>query len=282
MQDFPKQPISRLKMSLIRQITIVGIILVSLTGCFEPPEYPAVPTIEFDRVVFKDCSNPSTADTLVVSIQFTDGDGNLGLDGEDTAPPYNNRWYYRTTPATQCEIGLKEPCSKFKRSSYDPTRLSEYVTYKMRRTTPGYDTLPAFTTPWNCTNYEVVFDNQFRAVDTLYFETNARFYNFYLDFYVKQNDGSFQKFDWSRQFTYPLCVVNGSNGRFPILAKDGDLSLGIPLEGTIQYRFPSTALLAVFSIKTLKLRIRIVDRENNTSNEVESPEFTLQQILSRC
>jgi hypothetical protein len=99
---------------------------------------------------------------------------------------------------------------------------------------------------------------------------------------VKQNNGTFQKFDWTRQFTYPLCVTNGSYGRFPILAKDNNLSLRIPLEGTISYRFPSTALLATFSIKTLKLKIRIVDRDFNFSNEIETPEFTLQQVLVRC
>ena len=269
-------------MSLIRQISIWGLSTLVLIGCFDPPEYPNEPSIEFEQVRFKDCSSPSVADTLIVNVRFTDGDGNMGLDGEETTPPYHNRWYFRVTPATQCEVGFKEPCSKTKRSSYDPTRLGDFVSYRMRRTVPGYDTLPEFTTPWNCTNYEVIFDSQLRPVDTLYFESNPRFYNFYLDFYVKQNNGTFEKFDWSRQFTYPLCVTNGSYGRFPILAKDGNLSLGIPLEGSIQYRFPSTALLAVFSIKTLKLKIRVVDRDNNISNEIASPEFTLQQILSRC
>jgi len=261
---------------------MLTLVTLLLDGCFEPPQYPTAPSISFQKVTFKDCSSPSVADTLVVNIKFTDGDGNLGLDGEETLPPYNSRWYYRVIPATQCELGLSEPCSKIKRSTFDPSRLSEFVTYKMRRTVAGYDTLPEFITPWNCTNYEVVFNDLLRPVDTIYFEANSKFHNFYLDFYVKQNDGSFQKFDWSRQYTYPLCVVNGGYGRFPVLAKDGNLSLQIPLEGSIQYRFPSTALLAVFSIKTLKLKIRIVDRDFNTSNEVETPEFTLQQILERC
>lgn len=274
--------ISDLKMVYIRQLTISGILILSLASCFEPPEYPIVPQIEFSGVVFKDCSNPSVADTLIVSVDFKDGDGNLGIDGEDNNPPFNNRWYFRTTPATQCEPGVAEPCSKIKRSSFDPSRLSEFITYKMRRTTPGYDTLPEFKTPYNCINYEIVFDDLLRPVDTIYFQLNERFFNFFLDLYVKQNDGSFQKFEWTRQFTYPLCVTNGSYGRFPILAKDSNLSLNIPLEGTINYRFPSTALLATFSIKTLKLKIRIVDRDFNYSNEIESPEFTLQQILIRC
>lgn len=269
-------------MKLNQQISIFLTLVAVLGGCFDPPQYPDTPSIEYESVIFKDCTSPSVADTLVVSVRFKDGDGDLGIDGEDTAPPFNNRWYFRTTPSTQCEFGLSEPCSKVKRSSYDPTKISEYVTYKLRRTNPSYDTLPEFKTPYNCTNYEILFDNILRPVDTLYFELNKGFYNFYLEFYVKQNDGSFQKFDWTKQFTYPLCVTNGGYGRFPVLAKDGNLALNIPLEGIIQYRFPSTALLATFSIKTLKLRIRIVDRKFNRSNEVETPEFTLQQILKRC
>ncbi|MBM3176688.1 MAG: hypothetical protein FJZ78_01650 [Bacteroidetes bacterium] len=265
-----------------RQFTILITTLPWLVGCFEPPEYPVTPQIEFNRVEFVDCSSPSVADTLVVNINFTDGDGNLGIDGEDYAPPFNNRWYYRTTPASQCEFGVVEPCSKIKRSSFDESKLSDFVTYKMRRTTPGYDTLPPFKTPYNCTNYQVVFDALLKPVDTVYFQLNKNFFNFFMDIYVKQNDGTFQKFDWSRQFTYPLCVTDGSNGRFPILAKDNNLSLRIPLEGTIRYRFPSTALLATFSIKTLKLKIKIMDRDLNLSNEIETPEFTLQQVLVKC
>jgi hypothetical protein len=269
-------------MVFLRQLTISAFLTIGLASCFEPPAYPIVPQIEFAGVVFKDCTSPSVADTLVVSVDFKDGDGNLGIDGEDSAPPFNNRWYFRKTPASQCEAGVPEPCSKIKRSTFDRARLGEFVTYKMRRTTPGYDTLPEFKTPYNCTNYEIVFDDLLRPIDTIYFQLNQQFFNFFLDLYVKQNDGTFKKFDWTRQFTYPLCVTNGSYGRFPILAKDNNLSLQIPLEGTINYRFPSTALLATFSIKTLKLKIRIVDRDFNYSNEIESPEFTLQQVLIKC
>jgi hypothetical protein len=269
-------------MVFLRQLTLFTILGIGTTSCFDPPEYPTTPQIEFSEVIFKDCTSPTVADTLIVRIDFKDGDGNLGVDGEDIAPPFNNRWYFRKTPASQCEAGLAEPCSKTRRSTYDKSRLSEFVTYKMRRTTPGYDTLPEFKTPYNCTNYEIVFDDLLRPVDTVYFQLNQGFFNFFLDLYVKQNNGTFQKFDWTRQFTYPLCVTNGSYGRFPILAKDNNLSLRIPLEGTISYRFPSTALLATFSIKTLKLKIRIVDRDFNFSNEIETPEFTLQQVLVRC
>ena len=265
------------------QISIVLLGILIAGSCFEPPQYPDTPLITYNSVIFKDCINPSVADTLILKVDFKDGDGNLGIDGQDNTPPFNNRWYFRINPASQCESGLAEPCSKIKRSSFDPARLNDYVTYKLRRTNPKYDTLPAFTSPYNCTNYEIIYDNELlKPVDTIYMQLNKGFFNFYMDIYVKQNNGSFQKFDWTKQFSYPLCVTNGANGRFPILAKDNDLSLSIPLEGTITYRFPSTALLATFGVKTLKLKIRIVDRTFNFSNEIESPEFTLQQVLIRC
>ena len=266
-------------MRFIQQISIITLLLTGLASCFDPPEYPVTPSITYENVVFKDSDDPTISDTLVVSINFKDGDGNLGIDGTLNVPPFNNRWYFRTSPATQCESGLSEPCSKIQRSVYDPAKLDEYITYKMRRTTPGYDTLPEFKTPYNCTNYEIVYDELLRPTDTIYFQLNKGFYNFFMDIYVKQPDASFQKFDWSRQFTFPLCVTDGSNGRFPVFTKGDDLSQKIPLEGTINYRFTSTALLATFSIKTIKLKIRIVDRDFNFSNEIETPEFTLQQIL---
>mgnify|MGYP003345295167 CR=1 FL=1 len=162
-------------------------------------QYPDTPLITYNSVIFKDCINPSVADTLILKVDFKDGDGNLGIDGQDNSPPFNNRWYFRINPASQCESGLAEPCSKIKRSSFDPARLNDYVTYKLRRTNPKYYTLPAFTSPYNCTNYEIIYDNELlKPVDTIYMQLNKGFFNFYMDIYVKQNNGSFQKFEIGR------------------------------------------------------------------------------------
>jgi hypothetical protein len=68
-------------MRFIQQISITTLLLTGLASCFDPPEYPVTPSITYENVVFKDSEDPTISDTLVVSINFKDGDGNLGIDG---------------------------------------------------------------------------------------------------------------------------------------------------------------------------------------------------------
>lgn len=219
-------------------------------SCLEAPQYSEIPNIEFENIVFKDVQNASSADSLILSIKFQDGDGNVGLDPSETNEPYNDKYYYRFSNGT-------------------------YITYKTKRTDPNYDTLPEFVKPYNCTNWEVVTQSQ-KVVDTLYFRINPNQYNIFITFQVKDGTGNFKDFDWDSFYTYPLCEVIGFSGRFPILAKD--LSQPGPLEGTIKYAMNSVGFNLIFSIKTLRLKVRIVDRALNSSNEIITPEFTLQSI----
>ncbi|TGE18306.1 hypothetical protein [Hymenobacter elongatus] len=76
-----------------------------LTSCLEAPNYPTTPRIDFkelkvDRYNFGGGQTP--IDTVRVTIDFTDGDGDLGLDViGDKEPPYNptkpDGTYNRTT-----------------------------------------------------------------------------------------------------------------------------------------------------------------------------------------
>lgn len=218
------------------------------TSCFDPPVYSETPVIEFQKVEFVDVPEASESDTLILSVTFKDGDGDLGIDPSETAPPFNNKWYFLDGQ-------------------------DNIITYKTKRTDPNYDTLPAFVKPYNCVNWEV--DTLKGVLDTIYFELNPNHYNIYVDFLVKNSDGSFTQFDWTKEFTYPNCGIT-FDGRFPILSKD--LSRKSPLDGTIRYGMSSTGFLILFSIKTLKLRITIQDRHFNKSNTIETPEFTLQSI----
>ena len=223
--------------------------LVALS-CLEAPQYSEIPDIEFEEIVFKDLKEASSADSLILSIKFRDGDGNVGLDPSDTREPFNDKYYFQFPDKS-------------------------YITYKTKRTNPNYDTLPAFVKPYNCTNWEVYTQNQ-KVIDTLYFELNPNQYNIFITFQVKNASGNFQDFDWDSFYTYPLCEVIGFNGRFPILSKD--LSQPGPLEGTIKYAMNSVGFNIIFSIKTLRLKVRIIDRALNSSNEILTPEFTLQSI----
>ena len=235
-------------MSLIRGFGLFVIISVFVSACFNPPDFPIIPQIEYESVDYVEYGTgfDTEFDSIILKIKFKDGDGDLGLSSTETSPPYNNKFYF-----------------------LQPN--GEYVTYDTKRTNPNYDTLPDFVKPYNCVNWEVFRQNN-AVVDTFYFQLNPDFYNITVDYLVKNPDGTFTEFKWEEAFNYPSC--GGTfDGRFPILFKEKP---GAPLEGTIRYGMGSTGFKILFSIKTLKLRIQIKDRALNKSNIIETPEFTLQ------
>jgi hypothetical protein len=241
-----------------------GVLIASLFGaafsCFDPPDFPITPSIEFAEIFFRDV--PSGADTLVLRINFQDGNGDVGLrpdefTNRDNLPVYAQYFYF--------EEGTNQ-----RLTSRNTTR--KLVNYRTRRTVPGYDTLPAYVRPFDCLNWELVFNNASppRVTDTVYFQSNPNFNNIFVEFYTKNANGTFSEYDWKELF----CV--DFNGRLPRLQKEG---VGqAPLEGTITYPMRSVGFLSAFSIRTLKLRVWIQDRELNRSNVIETPEFTLQSI----
>ena len=144
------------------------VVAIFLASCADPPQYSPIPEIIFDNIIFRDIADPSAVDSLIVMIRFKDGDGDLGLEASELEAPYNDKTYYRFADGT-------------------------YVTYKTRRTNPKYDTLPAFVKPYNCINWEIKTVNQ--KLDTFYFKLNPNHYNFFVDFFIKNNNGTYAKFD---------------------------------------------------------------------------------------
>ncbi len=245
-------------MRFIRSLVGMVVLAVAFSACFKAAEFPIVPEIEYNNVIFRKGPAPtkdvpSPADTLILTINFKDGDGDLGLDASETGIPYNDKYYYL-----------------FKDGSF--------LNYKAKRTIAGFDTLPDFVTPYNCTNWEQIRDQspQPKVIDTLYFTLNPDHFNFVADIYVQQADQSFALYDWKTEFIFPNCNVSGFNGRFPILSKD--LTQKTAQEGTIRYAIPSPAWTIFFSIKLLKLKVSIRDRALHQSNVVETPPFTLQSV----
>ncbi len=234
-------------MHLIRGFALFAIILTGVSACFNPPEFPVEPQIEFESIQYKEYGTgfDSEYDSLILTISFKDGDGDLGLDPSENDEPYNNKFYFIAG--------------------------GQYITYETKRTNPNYDTLPAFVKPYNCINWEVYKENNV-VKDTLYFQLNPDYNNITVEFLVKNPDGTFTEFDWKEAFNYPNCGIS-FDGRFPILYKEKP---GAPLEGKIRYGMGSIGFKILFSTKTLKLRIQIKDRALNRSNFIETNEFTLQ------
>jgi len=295
--------------------TLVAVILFLWAGCGREPNYSVIPNIALapNGLKFISASAAGGADTLRISLRFTDGDGDLGLDNSsdntgDFAEKFYNIYYtdYQTDKMDGSPYSLNEwrprPAghlanakviykSKFWTSVLDAnisvpgnSRLwKEFfpLNYKAKRTISAFQSFPEFVRPYSCTEWEVISyqANNTDAKDTLSVEFNPNYYNIFVDIYEKKSDGKFAPFDPSRHFSYPNCSLNLLNGRFPILASDSKNSS--PLNGVITYSIPSRAFLAFFANTTLRLDIYILDRARHKSNVVETSEFTLQSIKGR-
>ncbi len=223
-----------------------------------PPPNSNVPIIDDVSAVFVDVADPSIVDSLVLSVKFKDGDGDLGLGTNETGC-YN--------------IGGKSVC--FNDKFYYKFADGTFVTYKTKRLAKNRpnDTLPLFVKPFNCTKWEVT-DKVTSKLDTFYYLRNKNYNNIFVAFLVQnQTTGVFEEFKFEEQFGYPGCALN-FDGRFPILAKDPTQKT--PLEGTIKYSMKSIGFLALFSNKAMKLRVTIQDRQLNKSNVAETKVFSLR------
>jgi hypothetical protein len=309
---------SNFKMKILKGLTVL-LITLSLGSCFDPPEFPVVPQIDYDGIAFKEGNATNRTDSLIITIKFKDGDGNLGLD--PTHPDFNsgdfsNLIFYQANLADKpnlipisTELRNVEHTNKQNQKVVESVHLLQVadptkgkLVFPRTRRQAGFEFLPAYS----CENYEyfraasyaieaknkdildktALVDTLFLRQgttktathyivrDTLYFRVNPNHYNIEVDFLVKDPanpnavDG-FVEYNWRKEF----CQQN-LDGRFPFLTDDDEN----PLEGTIRYAMTTIGFKKIFTIKTLKLRVKIRDRLFNESNEITTPEFTLDSI----
>lgn len=214
-------------------------------GCYSPPEFPVEPSIKNAEVIFKQVEN--RPDSLILTFEFQDGDGDLGLNADENYVPYNDVWYINKGDDTPLAYG--------------------------DRFIPPWDTLPPYEFPYTCQNY--TFNHGFEDFegDTLYFQQNPDHFNIFIRYFVKKN-GVYSEFDWELAFD-PQCS-DSYNGRFPILT---DQTSNSPLQGKLRYGMTSTGFVFLFRNDTLKLEVMIKDRALHSSNIIETPDFVLKNIL---
>jgi hypothetical protein len=282
-------------MKLIKGFILFCFLGGTISGCFDRPDFSNTPQISYERIQFKQSSE---TDSLILTIKFRDGDGDLGLN--DNTPPFNDSFYYLVT-GDQVSDTIPMSTTTVYRSSPPYTAYTlltnpnetpvtgKLVTNKTRNQ-PNYSGFPVYD-PNSCLHYsfiEILVPASFNAVDETYtitdtledqlknkyylvqeallYKTNPYFYNIEVRFDVLEG-GVYKEFDWFKEF----CIT--FNGRFPFLGDDRR-----PLEGTIRYGMANPSFLTLFNVKTLRLRIKIRDRARNISNEIETPPFTLTGI----
>ncbi len=152
--------------------------LLAITGyysCITPPtNFPTSPQIEFNDLIF--ATSPGSADSLILSINFKDAEGDLGLNPTDIQPPYNPLEYIRDAAGS-------------------------LIFYRNR--------------PQNAPNYNPVdweinpTINNLIVRDTVWVKQNPNQFNIFVNFFVKRN-GIFREFRWQDPPFYTTF-----NGRFP-------------------------------------------------------------------
>ena len=237
-----------------RYLYLFFILAVTMLSCNRPPDLPPTPAISFHSIAFEILNEGTIQqeELLKLSFNFEDGDGDLGLEGDENAPPYHP-YDVITENGTPVEFGQR-------------------------------DGDPDFT----CINYvfedseDIDFNSDGDKLDTILIDFNENQYNIEIDFFVKRN-GTFEEVEIraqppGSQNANTLCGIT-YDGRFPCLAQKGEACENNgPLEGVITYNMPSSGFLTLFRTDTLMLRFQIRDRALHESNFVETPEFTLQNI----
>lgn len=79
-----------------KSITLLILILIVLASCQEKVEYPIEPSITYEGITYLMDADSTLTGKVILSIGYTDGDGDLGLDDADTLYPFgpNDPHYY--------------------------------------------------------------------------------------------------------------------------------------------------------------------------------------------
>ena len=220
------------------------LIFFGIISCHDRPTFPETPSISLNDFYFREIENitggPTLQDSLVIKVQFEDGDGDLGLLSTQTQPPYH-----------LLEIIV---------NGEDTLKYGDN------------DTLP----PYNCFNYEILTqtisrgDSLYVKSDTLYVIRNLNHFNFFLTFLVETSNGEFVEFD-----TYENLCAGPYHGRFFVLNTAGDVR---PLTGELQYGFISAFRIPFRNYNSIKLRLQIQDLKLNKSNILETQAFRIDEI----
>lgn len=223
--------------------------IFAFSSCERAPEFSDIPSITYESVKFG--FNPVGQDSLIISVNFEDGDGNLGISSEEAKePPFHEATYFSADPP------------------HSPIYNIEGISSENLLRIGDLDTLPEYS----CLDYRilgrVVDDNA--VTDTVYIQTNPKSKNFIIEFLIQQEDGSFEEFNFFEETCIP------ASGRFARLNTEDHSR---PLQGTLSYFFRAQNLRQYFGNNAFKMKIQIADKAGNYSNIVESPVFTLDQIL---
>ena len=285
--------------------SLLFVFSVLLWSCFDAPDFSPVPKIKFEDIYFGKSRDEFRPDSLVISLSFEDGDGDLGMPANYREEPFHEQNFFvgngdelvpvgkRTIilgyprflsipPTLEGELLLKRSRERFpdRMVSYSSDSACLYYTrldsvlLKTRDIRLLHESVDYYQIPINPPAEEPDFTSIVVVKDTFYIEKNPDYQNIDVEFYRKTLDPNnpsravFTLVNWRKQFCTEIF-----DARFPVLSSKENA-----LSGTIKYSMTSTQLENIMGSEIWKLRVKIRDRQRNTSNVVESREFTIDEI----
>ena len=242
---------------------IIALIIFSfLFSCIEDNNVSDIPSISYESLEFKKSDNSFNQDSLIITINFIDGDGNLGLSNDENNYPYHPYNAIIDQEFNWITLGSNNVTPPL--YIYEPNGV--YYLYSNEDNRPSY----------NCENYIIDTVNTTNKLDTFYIQKNENNKNIFIEFYKKENN-EFVLIDWKRIFDEEYGCGIDFNSRFPPLNISNSSQL---LSGKLRYGMVSYGFEMILKNDIFKLKIHIKDRELNTSNIIETPEVTLEEILT--
>ena len=242
---------------------IIAMIIFSfLFSCIEDNNVSDIPSISYESLEFKKSDNSFNQDSLIITINFIDGDGNLGLSNDENNYPYHPYNAIIDQEFNWITLGSNNVTPPL--YIYEPNGV--YYLYSNEDNRPSY----------NCENYIIDTVNTTNKLDTFYIQKNENNKNIFIEFYKKENN-EFVLIDWKRIFDEEYGCGIDFNSRFPPLNISNSSQL---LSGKLRYGMVSYGFEMILKNDVFKLKIHIKDRELNTSNIIETPEVTLEEILT--
>jgi hypothetical protein len=161
-------------MKVKRYTCILLFAALVVVGCVSPPDdFPTVPQINFNNLEYIETN---TADSLVVSLDFRDAEGDLGLNPREVDPPFHPL-------------------------DYQYNDQGELITYGNRPSeAPVFNNRDWIINP---------LINNVEVRDTIWVKVNPDQYNIFIKFFIKRG-GEYTEYDFSGPPFYSTF-----NGRFP-------------------------------------------------------------------
>jgi hypothetical protein len=270
--------------------------VILISSCFDPPEFSIAPEISLSRITFGETPDVSEVDSILLVINFKDGDGDLGLDAN--LPEHSEYPYHRYNYYTADGGDIHPIYSKF---ITDDIAVLEFGNVSGRlvmddlATDPQYDPkLPPFVIP-SCFYHEMTdttvvakasdidrIPEEYRGDQLItiggqnyvvikgymYRTVNENNFNIIVRMFEQVGTNTFQEI-----FFNDGCEPQFA-GRFPILSTEDDS----PLEGILSYSMYSVGFKPVLAPKYFRFEITVTDRALHTTEPLVTRVYTLDEL----